>query len=401
MQSKWLVCALLGTMALAQANPGAPAQPGQQPAAVVPVAQPDVKPTEAVVTITGFCPKAAAPKTAAGATTPAKPAAAKVPAADCKTVVTRAEFEKLANALAPSLTPQFKHQLANILPRLMVLSAKAESEGLQNTPRYSETMKFARMQILTQSLQSKLQEDSSKVSDADIKAYYDAHPDAYQQYSIDRIFIPRARQEAEEGEADADADKDAKLTEDQQKAKQAAEQAKRKSDEDVMTTLAASLRDRAAAGEDFAKLQKEAYAAAGMKIENINVNIPKMRKTGLPQGHTAVFDLKPGEVSQVISDAGGHYIYRVNTREEISMDAARDEIHNTLQTQKLKESMDALNNSFKSELNDSYFGAPPPGGPRGGMPPPHLPRPVNPPGQMQKPAPTPSGPGADPAAKPN
>jgi PPIC-type PPIASE domain len=400
MQSKWLVCALLGTMAVAQANTGAPAQPGQQPPAVLPVAQPDVKPTDVVLTITGFCPKAAAPKTAAGAKAAAKPASAKAPT-DCKTVVTRAEFEKLANALAPSLTPQFKHQLANILPRLMVLSAKAESEGLQNTPRYAETMKFARMQILTQSLQSKLQEDSTKVSDADIKAYYDAHPDAYQQYSIDRIFIPRTKQEAEEGEADADADKDAKLTEEQQKAKQADEVAKKKSDEDAMTKLAASLRDRAAAGEDFAKLQKEAYAAAGMKIENINVNIPKMRKTGLPQGHTGVFDLKPGEVSQVITDAGGHYIYRVNTKDQISLEAAKDEIHNTLQTQKLKESMDALNNSFKSELNDSYFGTASPGGPRGGMPPPHLPRPVNPPGSLQKPAPTPSGPGADPAAKPN
>lgn len=399
MQSKWLVCALLGTMALAQAEPGAPAQPGQQPPATLPVAQPEVKPTDPVLTITGFCPKAAASKTAAGAKAPAKPASAKAPT-DCKTVITRAEFEKLANALAPSLTPQFKRQLANILPRLMVLSSKAEAEGLQNTPRYAETMKFARMQILTQSLQSKLQEDSAKVSDADIKAYYDAHPDAYQQYSIDRIFIPRTKQEAEEGEADADADKDAKLSEEQQKAKQAEEQAKRKNDEDAMTKLAASLRDRAAAGEDFAKLQKEAYAAAGMKIENINVNIPKMRKTGLPQGHTGVFDMKAGEVSQVITDAGGHYIYRINTKDQIALDSAKEEIHNTLQTQKLKEQMDALNNSFKSEPNDSYFTAAAPGGLRGG-PPPHMPRPVNPPGSLQKPAPTPSGPGADPAAKPN
>jgi len=400
MQSKWLVCALLGTMALAQANPGAPAQPAQQPPATPPAAQPEVKLTDTVLTITGYCPAKPAAKTAAGAKAPAKTAASTT--ADCKTVVTRAQFEKLANALAPTLTPQFKRQLANILPRLMVMSAKAESQGLQNTPKFTETMKFARMQILTQALTANLQDDSAKLSDADIKAYYDKNPTNFEQYSIDRIFVPRAKQEAEEGDADSDADKDAKLTEEQQKAKQDAALAKKKSEEDAMTKLASSLRDRAAAGEDFAKLQKEAYDAAGMKIESITVSIPHVRRSGLPQAHAAVFDLKPGEVSQVITDGGGHYIYRVNSKDEIPLDMAKAEIHNTVQSQKLKESMDKLNSSFKSELNDNYFGGAAPGGPVRGVPPPHLPRPVNPPGSVQpKPAPAPSTPGADPAAKPN
>jgi hypothetical protein len=398
MQTKWLLCALLGTMALAQANPGAPAQPAQQAPATMLAAQPDVKPTDPVVTVTGYCPAKPAAKTAAGAA--AKPAA-KAPA-DCKTVVTRAQFEKLANGLAPTLTPQFKRQLANILPRLMVMSSKAEAQGLQNTSRFAETMKFARMQILTNELQRTLQEDSAKVSDADVKTYYDANAKTFETFNIDRVFIPLARQEAEEGgDADADADKDSKLTEDQQKAKLAAEQAKKKGEEDAMNKLAASLHDRAVAGEDFAKLQKEAYDAAGMKIESITVNIPTVRRTALPQAHTSVFDLKPGEISPIITDGGGHYIYRVNKKDQIPLDAAKPEIHNTLQSQKLKESMDKLNASFKSVLNDSYFGATP-GGPMHGGPPMRLQHPVTPPGSVQpKPEPTPSTPGADPGAKPN
>ncbi len=70
-----------------------------------------------------------------------------------------------------------------------------------------------------------------------------------------------------------------------------------------MTKLADALRERAAAGKDFTKLQKEAFAAAGMKIESPTVNLPKIRRTGLPQGHATVFDLKVGEISQAISDA--------------------------------------------------------------------------------------------------
>jgi uncharacterized protein YeeX (DUF496 family) len=397
MQSKWLVCALLGTMAVAQANPGAPAQSAQM-APAMPAAAPaaEVKPTDPVLTITGYCPAKPAAKTAAGAA--AKAAPAKAPA-DCKTVVTRAQFEKLAAGLAPTLTPQFKRQLANILPRLMVMSSKAEAKGLQNTPQFAETLKFARMQILTNELQRNLQDDSAKVPDAQIKAYYDKNPEAFQQFNIDRVFIPRSKQEAEEADPDADADKDAKLTEDQQKAKQEAEQAKHKAEEDALSKLADALRDRAAKGEDFTKLQKEAYDAAGMKIENTTVNLPKVRRTGLPQGHSAVFDLKPGDVSQVITDAGGHYIYRVNQKDQISLEASRDEIHNTLQSQNMKDSMEKLNGSFKSELNDNYFGGAA-GAPMRGGPPPHLPHPVNPPGSLQpKPAPTPSTPGA--TDKPN
>jgi hypothetical protein len=60
--------------------------------------------------------------------------------------------------------------------------------------------------------------------------------------------------------------------------------------------LAESLRARAAAGEDFAKLQKEAFEAAGMKMDSPTVTMPKVRRTGLPPAHAAVFDLKVGEV---------------------------------------------------------------------------------------------------------
>jgi len=34
----------------------------------------------------------------------------------------------------------------------------------------------------------------------------------------------------------------------------------------------------------------------------------------------AVFDLKVGEVSQVITDNGGHYIYKVVSKEVLPMD---------------------------------------------------------------------------------
>ena len=85
------------------------------------------------------------------------------------------------------------------------------------------------------------------------------------------------------------------------------------------------------------KLQKEAFDAGGMKIESPNTNLPKVRRTGLPPAHAAVFELKPGEVSQVISDSGGHYIYKMNSKDLIPLDQAKDEIHTKLQNQRTRE----------------------------------------------------------------
>ncbi len=96
------------------------------------------------------------------------------------------------------------------------------------------------------------------------------HADSFEQFNLDRLFVPRTKQG--ETEAQEEDQKDEKLSPEAQKAKQAEEKAKADEGEQAMTKLAESLRARAAAGEDFVKLQKEAFDAAGMKIESPTVN---------------------------------------------------------------------------------------------------------------------------------
>jgi hypothetical protein len=352
-----------------------------------------------VITVKGVCPaqpKAAATK--AGAATTAG-TAAKAPAADCKTVITKAEFERLASGVAPNLTPQLRKQLATVLPRLIAMSAEAQKKGLDKNPRYLETVKFAKMQILTQELQRTTQEEAAKITETDIAEFYKKNPEAYEQYNLDRLFVPRSKQ-AEAPEA-KDSDKDEKLTEEQQKAKDEQEKRKQSEGEEEMTQLAEKLRARAAAGEDIVKLQKEAFEAAGMKIDSPTVNLPTVRRTGLPPGHTAVFELKEGEVSQLINDSGGHYVYKVNKKETLPLEKVKEEIHSTMQNQRMRDAMEKYQNSFKAETNEAYFGpagAQAPPSPRGG-----LVRPKMPPSPGGAPAPQPQGqaPPQPPAPKPN
>src|SRR5499427_590090 len=380
MRKSWLLCVLLGTLAWGQAAPSAPPppQPGQAPMAnenKPPVdTSASVPATAAVLTINGVCapqPKAAAAKSAAAkpGSTGAKDADAKTPSGECKTVITKAEFEKLVAALAPNPTPQQKKQLAGVLPRVIAMSTAAKKEGLDKTAQFDETVKFVKMQVLTNQLQRKIQEQAADIKPEEIEKYYKDHPEAFEQYNVDRIFIPRTKQV--EAEAKEEDEKDEKLTDEQKKAKEVAEKTKTDEAEQAMTKLADDLRARAAAGEEMGKLQKEAFDAAGMKIESPTVNLPNVRRTGLPPAHAAIFDLKQGEVSQVISDAGGHYIYKMNSKTEMPLDQAKNEIHGKMQNDRMREKMDSLNNSFKVETNEAYFG---PGG-VGPTPPPHMPRP--------------------------
>ena len=381
---------------------GRVASPSSTPQAPEPPdASASVPPDAAVITIDGICsakPKPAAPKATTGTeaktATAVKPASATASSSECKTVITKAQFEKLANGLAPSLTPQLKKQLGSVLPRLIAMSNAAEKKGLDKTPHFTEAVKFNRMQILASELQRSIQEEAAKVPPEDIAKYYKEHADAYQQYNLDRLFVPRTKSEA--AETKEEDDKNEKLSEEAQKAKEAEDKAKAELGEQAMTKLADSLHTRAVAGEDFVKLQKEAFAEAGMKIESPTVNLPTVRTAGLPPAHASVFALKPGEVSEIINDAGGHYIYKVNSKEQLPLDKVESEIHSTLQNQRTREMMDKVSNSFKVEPNEAYFG---PGG--ASAPPPRMPNPrmapspVTPQSRQQTPPP------AQPPTKPN
>ncbi len=406
MRKSWLMCALLGTVAWGQAAPSAPvpAAPGSVPASAMTSPQAEAPDTAAsvpddaaVITVVGVCPEQTANGNAAQA--------ASAPAADCKTVITKAQFETLANNLAPNITPQQKKQLAGYLPRWIAMSDQAEKQGLDKTPQFGDRLKINRMQILAQMLQQDVQKKAADIPQEEIEKYYKEHADNFEQFNLDRMFVPRTKQPP--AEAKEDQEKDKALSEEAKKAKGAEEKAKADAAEQEMTKLAEGLRARAAAGEDFVKLQKEAFEAAGMKIESPTVNLPSVRRTGLQTGHAAVFDLKPGEVSQVINEGGGHYIYKLNSKSELPLDQAEKEIRGKLQNDRSREMMDTMNNSFKVETNDAYFGpggvgvAPPPRGPGGmGAAPPRGPRPMQPPAPAVQPQSPPAA-AQPPATQPN
>ncbi len=337
MRNCWLICLLFGALAWGQGNP-ATTPPEKNPAGAAddddrPVPPPPsaagIGPDAAVLTIKGLCPPASGTGEISGS--------------KCETVITRTQFEKLASAIQPSLSPVVKKQLMSLYPRLLIMSREAEARGLDKEEYFQQMFAFARLQILTQQLTRRIQEEAGKVPEQEIADYYEKHPGDFREYTFERVYIPRVKQEPPPP----------------QKLSEEADQERQKHAEDEMTKLADALRERAAKGESFEVLQREAYQVAGLKSNPPSASMGKLRRNGLPPRHDAVFSLKTGEVSQVINDAGGHYIYKVDATEMETLADAKGEIHNLLQSQRLHSAMEKIQGPFTTEVNDAYFGSAP------------------------------------------
>jgi parvulin-like peptidyl-prolyl isomerase len=124
-----------------------------------------------------------------------------------------------------------------------------------------------------------------------------------------------------------------------------------------MKDLADKLRARAIAGEDFNKLQADAYRVAGIKSIT-TTDLGKIRRISLPPDQASVMDLKPGQVSQVITSSNGYFIYKAKVKETLSLDQARDEIKGVLRSQRIQDETRLIEDAATSTLNQVYFYSP-------------------------------------------
>jgi hypothetical protein len=285
-----------------------------------------ISPDTPVVTVQGVCDKAAG-------------------TADCKTVVTRAEWERLVNALQPHMPKPAQKQLASRYVQAIILASKAHQMGLDQGPEFDEQMYLARLQLLARMAGEHIQKDSAKVSDTEIESYYHQHSGDFKTISYDKIFVPKQKQGTTPAAATgADAEK------------------KRQAAEAEMKAEAEKLHTRAAAGEDFTKLQQEAYDFAGMKLTASSTRVDKVKKNALLPNDASIFDLKKGEVSAVITDPQGFMIYKVEDTQEQPLADVKEEVSRASQQEKLKSASEDIQKSAteNTKYDDAYFAAPAP-----------------------------------------
>lgn len=339
-----LTLVLFSTLALGQAAPPAksspPAAKSAPPAASA--AKAEVSPTAAVITIDGLC-NGKVPETA----TPG-----------CKTLITRAEFEKLVDAIDPQMPTPRRQQLAESYARMLVMSDIAEQKGIANTPEAQQILRVSRMQALTQLLGRAVQKEAANVPPAETEKYYNQHAGQAEEGEFQRIFIPKTPPGGE-----------------------------KPADEKTLLAEGQKIRAAAVAGGDVEKLQQQAYTDLGLKTPPPPTATGTQRRESLPPSQAKVFDLQPGQVSEVLDEPGGIYIFKLQSKKKLTLAEMTPEINRELERERMREAAEKLMQSVKPELNQEYFGATaapaglPPGHPPTGPHHPPTTPPAEPPGK--------------------
>ena len=369
MRLQLLVCLFLAAIVCAQTpQPQPPAQgaPSAQPQSAAPAAPaastpaetpaapepPKVNPDDAVLTIKGLC-----------ADTTQKGDA-------CKTLITKAQFEKIVENIQPGMAPAMRRQFATRYSQVLTMSTEAEKRGLEKTPHFDEALRLARMQILAQEFTKALQTDSANISDQEIQDYYSQNAANYEEATFVKIFVPHTKRVPPPATPAKSAAKGAAAdAESKPKTKQLSPEEQEKEGEEAMKKEAVAIRARLEKGEDPDKLEKAAFTAAGLPGNPPPTKMEHVRKTSLPASQQSVMGLKVDEISEVINDPSGNYIYKLISKTTLPVDSVKTEIKNQLSSQNYREAVQRFQNN--TDFNDAYFG--PARGPAGMQMPPRRP----------------------------
>jgi parvulin-like peptidyl-prolyl isomerase len=305
---------LTSPLAVTQTKPTAAAQAATQTANPA-----GVGPDTPVVTLNGFCEKVSATGARDGL--------------PCRTVITRSEFDSIAEA-GGATTPEGKDRFVQVYVQYLLFAAAAQKRGIDQDPHFQKTLELARLQLSTQMLMRDLQERSAQISPEELEKFYRENPAEFEQAALLRVYIPRSKQ----------VDRASRVQE------------PIPGTEPEMKTLAEKIHARAVAGEDFENLQEEALAAANSR-ESEQANLGKLTRERLRQTHRGVFDLKPGEVSAVLEDPEGYYVYKVLSKSVPPLESVKEEAKTTLQTRRMDAWMKNITGGAQVSLNEQYFGA--------------------------------------------
>jgi len=251
--------------------------------------------------------------------------------ADCKSTLTRQEFEDLLSALNPGgqeISPDARRSLAQAYAEMVAFEIVARKSGLEDTVQFRELLSWLRLRTVADLYRRNLQEEYRTPSAGEIDAYYHEHMASFEQVHLARIFIPREdfppgnKNEFDKKAADA----------------------------------ARAARERAATGEDLSQIQKDVYATLGVNPAPAT-DLGYFRRANLQEKEREeVFSLKPGAVSQVEVEPKSYVVYKVLGKEMLTKDQVKAEIARDISQQRYKEAIKSAIDAAHAQFNETYFG---------------------------------------------
>jgi peptidyl-prolyl cis-trans isomerase C len=274
--------------------------------------------------------------------TPPTPAAAPVSNVPPDTVVltigdqklTRAQFELLLAAIAqngrPATTPADKRKVAEQYGELETMAQEARKRNLDQSREAKQMLAIQTDSFLASTLAKKITEEV-QFTDLDLRAYYDAHKDEFEEAKGSHILIRFKGSTVPLKPSEKD------LTEPEALAK------------------AQDIRAKLVAGADFATLAKAESDDAGSAAKGGDLGTFK-HKQMVAAFDQAAFTLPIGEVSEPVKTQFGYHLIKVSSRGSKSFEDAKAEMEKQLKPKLAKEALEKIKSATPVTLNDEYFG---------------------------------------------
>lgn len=271
-------------------------------------------------------------------------AAAQAPAAEDDPVVVvldgkewrKKELEAAMSALPPDVARNFfinKEAFLKQYALVARLARLAEEEGVPQAEPHKTRLAYNRMIYLAQA-QTELAALKIIVPPEEQEKYFSEHKDDFARAHVQVIYIsfndnplPSSDPKAKRPRTSAEAEK-----------------------------LARDLVAKARAGADFSELARKFSDDEETRAKGGDYTPLKPNDTNLPpQIRTAVFSLRPGQVSDPVRQTGGFWIFRLTDFVTPSLEEVRSEVYSAVREAKFREWIQGIQNSVQLEVRDPQY----------------------------------------------
>jgi peptidyl-prolyl cis-trans isomerase C len=226
---------------------------------------------------------------------------------------------------------QDKKAFAEDYVRMKLLAAEGMKNGIDKTPEVATQISLMHDNLVANAQISAI-DKTIVVGDADLRQFYDAHKNEFEQAKARHILIAfKGSRAAQPGKKE--------LTDEEAKAK------------------AEDLRKKIVAGSDFAALAKAESDDVSSGAQGGDLGTFS-RGQMVPEFDKAAFETKVGEVSPVIRTEYGYHILQVQEHTTTPFDQVKPSIEKNLHQDLLKAKLDAMKTASAVTLDDTYFGMP-------------------------------------------
>ena len=247
--------------------------------------------------------------------------------------ITAAQFDQIIDALPEQYRSvargSGRKHLADNIVRIAVLAQEGKRQKLDESSAYRTQSMFEDANILA-NMTSEAIGKTTKIDEADVRKYYEAHQGEFQQVHARHILIRVQGSPAAVRPGQKD------LTEAEALAK------------------AQDLRKRIQAGEDFAQLARQESDDTGSGTNGGDLGFFR-RGQMVPSFEEAAFALPPGELSEPVKSPFGYHVIRVEAKESKSFEDVRPELERRMRPEQAQRAVEELQKQTKVVLDPDFF----------------------------------------------